>query len=81
MIVAETKAINSRLGDHWARTAEARARRHDEARPSRPFQIGDMVLLSKPFREKGAGLILPQCDGPYVVTHLPTIHTAILEDP
>ena len=81
MIVAETKSINSRLGDHWARTAEARARRHDESRPSRPFQVGDMVLLSKPFWEKGAGLILPQCDGPYVITHLPTVHTAVLEDP
>ena len=40
-----------------------------------------MVLLSKPFWEKGAGLILPHCDGPYVITQLPTIHTAILEDP
>ena len=40
-----------------------------------------MVLLSKPFWEKGAGLILPQCDGPYIITHLPTAHTAVLEDP
>ena len=40
-----------------------------------------MVLLSKLFWEKGAGLILPHCDGPYVITRLPTVHTAILEDP
>jgi len=40
-----------------------------------------MVLLSKPFGEKGAGLILPQCDVPYIITHLPTAHTAVLEDP
>ena len=40
-----------------------------------------MVLLSKPFWEKGAELILPHCDGPYVITQLPTVHTAVLEDP
>ena len=33
LIISETKAINSRLGDHWAQQAEARARKHDEARP------------------------------------------------
>ena len=81
LIVAETKEINSRLGDHWAHAAEVRARRHAEAHPYKPFNVGDMVLLSKPFWEKGAGLILPHCDGPYVITQLPTIHTAILEDP
>ena len=37
LIISETKAINSRLGDHWAQQAEARARKHAEARPGRPF--------------------------------------------
>ena len=39
-----------------------------------------MVLLSKPFFEKGLGAILPQCDGPYTISPLPTVHTAILVD-
>mgnify|MGYP001325550184 FL=1 len=40
-----------------------------------------MVLLQKPFYEKGQGLILPQCDGPFVITRLHNDHTAILSDP
>ena len=36
--------------------------------------------MTKPFYEKGAGAILPQCDGPFQIYRLPTAHTAILTD-
>ena len=45
------------------------------------FQPGQMVLLQKHFYGKGQGLILPQCDGPFVITRLHNDHTAILSDP
>ena len=40
-----------------------------------------MVLIQKPFFERGTGSILPQCDGPFAISRLPTLHTAVLEDP
>jgi hypothetical protein len=38
-------------------------------------------LIQKPFFERGTGSILPQCDGPFLISRLPTAHTAVLEDP
>ena len=37
------------------------------------------MLLHKPFYERGQGIILPQCDGPYCILDL-TTHTAVLGD-
>ena len=55
-------------------------REHDDTRAVPPFKEGDLVLLHKPFYERGQGVILPQCDGPYSILSLPTAHTAILGD-
>ena len=38
-------------------------------------------MLAKPFYERGTGIILPQSDGPFIISRLPTKRTAILEDP
>jgi hypothetical protein len=39
-----------------------------------------LVLVSKAFYEKGTAVILPQCDGPFRITRLPSLHTAVLAD-
>jgi len=79
-VVAESKQINASLSDHWASEAAARARRHGEKKPEPTFEEGELVLLAKPFYEKGQGAILPQCDGPYTISRCPTLHTVILVD-
>ena len=81
MIVEECQVIGSTLETHWATEAEGRARRHGEQKPIAEFREGDLVLLHKPFWERGVGPILPQSDGPYRVVRLPTLHTAVLENP
>ena len=81
MIVSETNLINASLSEHWHREAESRARRHSEKKPEPSMMINDLVLLTKPFYEKGTGVILPQCDGPYAIYRFPTAHTALLTDP
>jgi hypothetical protein len=40
-----------------------------------------LVLLQKPFYEKGQGLILPQCDGPFLISRVHGDHTVLLTDP
>ena len=56
-------------------------RKHEEQNQAPRVKEGDLVLVAKPFYERGIGTILPQSDGPYVVARLPSPHTAILEDP
>ena len=79
--MSEAKQIQSRMADHWERESAARARKHAERVPETRIQEGEMVLMAKAFYEKGQGVLLPQCDGPYVVVKTPTAHTAVLEDP
>ena len=45
-----------------------------------PFKTGDLVLLAKPFYERGVGMILPQSDGPYLVDTVHNDHTCTLLD-
>ena len=80
-IIAEIKELESRISEHWITQAEARMRKHEEETPSPSMSEGDLVLLAKPFYERGTGTILPQSDGPFIISRLPTTHTAILEDP
>ena len=80
-IIAETKEFESRMPEHWIVQAEARMRKHEEQSQAPRMMEGDLVLIAKPFYERGTGTILPQSDGPYVVSRLPNTHTAILEDP
>jgi transposase InsO family protein len=79
-LVSETKELNATLGEHWAAAAEYRARVHSEKKKLPDFQTGELVLLAKPFYEQGQGVILPQCDGPYVIRAFPSDHTVILAD-
>ena len=80
-LVSECKDINARLMEHWAHEAEVRARKHGEKKPVASFEEGQLVLIQKPFFERGTGNILPQCDGPFSICRVPTAHTVILEDP
>ena len=68
------------MSEHWATQAEAQMRQHEEKTSLPQYIEGDVVLVSKPFFERGTGAILPQSDGPYLIARLPTPHTAILED-
>ena len=79
-LVSETKRINSCLSEHWNSESALRARKHGEAKSEPDFTPGELVLLAKPFYEKGTGVILPQCDGPYVIYKLPTPHIVLLHD-
>ena len=79
-IVDETKIIMSTLSEHWATQAAQRSRRHGEKKPEPSFAEGELVLMTKPFYEKGTGVILPQCDGPFSIHRMPTPHTALLLD-
>ena len=69
------------LSDHWAAEAAVRARKHSESVKEAVFEAGELVLLTQPFYEKGLGAILPQADGPYLVTRVPSAHTVILAGP
>jgi len=80
-IVSECKAIGESLTAHWSHEAEVRARKHSEKKPEAHFCEQDLVLIRKPFFERGTRSILPQCDGPFSISRLPTAHTAVLEDP
>ena len=80
-IVSESKYISETLSDHWAAEAALRARKHSESVKEAVFEPGELVLLTKPFYEKGLGVILPQADGPYLVSRVLSSHTVVLADP
>ena len=76
----ESSLIEASLAEQWAHKAAQRARKTEETKRTPDFVLGDLVLLAKPFYEKGGGVILPQCDGPYVVSQILDTHSARLED-
>ena len=80
-IVSESKYIAETLSDHWVAEAALRARKHSESVKEAVFEPGELVLLTKPFYEKGLGVILPQADGPYLVSRVLSSHTVVLADP
>lgn len=80
-IVEESQTLafaTSEIFEKAAAAAEAKA-----AEVSRRCDInrGDLVLLRKPFFEKGTGMILPQADGPYVVDRVHDNFSCRLTDP
>jgi len=79
-IVEESKKIQAMAFEHYVSQAAVRARKHSEQKPEADFREGELVLVSKPFYEKGTGVILPQCDGPYTFVRVPTAHTVLLVD-
>jgi hypothetical protein len=80
-IVAESKRLGTALKDHFALEAKKTQQRMREESNRPIFKVGNLVLLQKPFYEKGTGLILPQCDGPWEVASTPNEHTATLREP
>ena len=80
-IFIESQRVSDALATTTEATAKARAQKQHESNTLRQFQAGELVLLQKPFYEKGQGLILPQCDGPFVVARVPGDHNVTLADP
>jgi len=80
-IVEETKRLSASLADHWTQQAASRARKHGEKTRTPDFQEGELVLVTRPFWEKGVAVILPQCDGPYSISRMVGSHTCLLIDP
>ena len=79
-IQEEAKKISAALENHWKDDAAARARKMAESATPPPFCIGDLVLCAKPFYERGVGMILPQADGPFIITKILGDHTCTLKD-
>ena len=76
-IVTECKELSSKLEEHWLAASAQRARAQGQQKQF-DLSIGDLVLLHKPFYERGLGAILPQCDGPFRIVAMPTAHTSVL---
>jgi len=80
-IVAQSQRLSAELSQHFAATAHANAQRLASEHPPPSVREGQLVLLVKPNYEKGAGLILPQADGPFLVHSAPDAHTVTLANP
>jgi len=80
-IVAEAAIIESELELIFEDRAAERAQRQEETVPTHVFESGELVLVKKPFYERGEGLILPQADGPFCVSVVQDQHGVTLEDP
>jgi hypothetical protein len=80
-IVLESKRLSSELHVHFAEAAAKTARLLAETTPMPVFEVGQLVLVQKPFYEKGAGMILPQCEGPLEIVKATDRHTVTLMDP
>ena len=80
-IVAESANINATLEVESEERAAQREQRQAETVPRVEFESGDLVLVKKPFYEKGEGVILPQADGPYTISVAQDAHGVTLEDP
>ena len=76
----ETDKIEVVLSEHWIAEAAARARKLKEVTTAPPFQSGDLVLVTKPFWERGTGMLLPQADGPFIIDQVLSDHLCILKD-
>ena len=79
-IVEEANVIKTTLNEMWVEQAKARTRKMAETTRPPPFKEGDVVLVTKPHYERGTGMILPKCDGPYVIDRLLDAHVCTLVD-
>ena len=80
-ICTEAAQIEATLELHSEAQAEEREQRQAEVVPHMEFHAGELVLVRKPFYEKGEGVILPQADGPYTISVVLDPHGVTLEDP
>jgi hypothetical protein len=76
----EAKKIEAQLNTFWSQQAATRARKLQETKPVPKVVVGDLCLITKPFWERGGGLILPQADGPFQVDRVFDDHTCSLVD-
>jgi len=79
-IIEETQQLSAVLDEVWKDLVADRARLSSETVPRPVVSEGDLVIVKMPFYEKGAGLILPQADGPYKVDRMFGEHSARLVD-
>ena len=79
-IKEEAARIEATLNEHWLHQAAARQRKLTEQAKPPPFNDGDLVMCSKPFYERGTGVILPQADGPFLIEKVLSGHTCVLKD-
>jgi hypothetical protein len=80
-IVEEARLADAVVRSHLDGEAVARGRRHSERRRDVSFKPGELVLVEKPFFEKGQGLILPQADGPWMISEVQDARGVCLVDP
>ena len=79
-IVQESSQLAGTVIEFRESEAAKDTRKHEEKVSTKQVREGDLVLLQKPFFEKGAGLILPGSDGPYRVTKVYDDHLVQLAD-
>lgn len=79
-IVHEAKVVMSVTAEVYEDLAKKTLRESKETSRVIHLSVGDLVLLQKPFYEKGAGMILPQCSGPCAVDRV-FLSTVQLSDP
>jgi hypothetical protein len=77
-IVLEAARLGAELDAKWEEQAASSARLASESQRSLKFVVGELVFVHKPFWERGAGLILPQADGPFRVERIFDAHTCSL---
>jgi hypothetical protein len=63
-VLQEAQRLGEVIHEHWNVQSQAASRRHEESKPVKEFIEGELVLVARPFYEKGTGVILPQADGP-----------------
>jgi hypothetical protein len=79
-ITEDASQFESIFEQEWEAQAKKRLRVQQEVKPMNQLNVGDLVLVTKPFYEKGEGLILPQADGPYLIAKKHGEHSVFLED-
>ena len=78
-IVSESRTLMATLQDHWIAAADDRAQSQTAKIPD--FVVGELVLIARAFYERGQGVILRQCAGPFTVARALSNHLVILTDP
>ena len=78
-IIQQSQYVMGILAEAKESQAEQDYRQQSGSR-TRSVQVGELVLLRKPFFERGAGLILPQADGPYIVHRVLNEHSVQLAE-
>ena len=77
----DVEAINASLANHWNVTAGAHACKLAEKKKEPDCSNGGLVLVAKPFFEKGAAAMMPQCDGPLLIYNVLGASACLLTGP